>query len=196
MSARALRWIGCTLLGAGLLGFVLTFSGAAIIWPNDGKEIFNEARAIIGEKPVYPPKPEGRTEKESTVEYHDVETCYDVVLVPILPRQHICNTAKVPSQVVKERFVSPNTAEMTKWQTQAQAIDDEYNRKLNAKIRELERRNQDNRRAELRDWAQILGTPASTLLGIAMLLLGIRKDRREGTMPTSAVPPPRRLEDT
>ncbi len=190
---RALRWGGSAFLGASVLAFLLMFSGSVVLWPDNPEEVLAEAQRIVGLKPPYPAKPSGKTIKEKQTEFHDVQTC-DNVPAGIFGLKQVCKTTKVPTEVTKERFVNPDNLEIAKWQTEVNSIDQNYNKDLNKAIKEVEVAKSNRRREVIKDWATILSPVASTILGFGMLMLGIRKDRRE-VVTQMADEPLRRAED-
>jgi hypothetical protein len=196
---RVLRWGGSAFVGAGLVGIALTFAllfnGIAVVWPTDAEEILAEAKQKTGQRPPYPPKPAGKTVQEKVTEFKNIRTCANQKIGPFdLGLGQICVERQIPNEVTRERFVDVDSSDIVKWQKEVEQIDATYNARLNANLKEVERKFADERRQELKDWAQILSPVASTVLGIGMLWLGIRKDRREAPETTLSGLP--RVEET
>jgi hypothetical protein len=187
MIARGLRWLGCAFLGIGIVGLFFIAKGAIVIWPIDGKSIVEQAKANVKLTP-YPPKPSGKTVQEQDVQYQRLERCAKVPEFRAfqLEFRDVCTTTVVPIVTKKERFVGLADDDTKKWQVNVDEIDRSNQERIAEEIKQLEHAAAENRRAELKDWAQIFSPVASTVLGIGMLVLGMRKDRREAKVPQPA----------
>jgi hypothetical protein len=172
--------VGSALVGAGLLGGTLFMTGFIIFWPGNGTAIVEQAQKLI-QKPPYPPHPQGHIEQIPVVTNHQIQECTEVPLFHGLTigQQKICITKNVPTTNITEHAIGPDKEEIDKWQAAVAAIDKQYNQELSDKIKELEQAERQKLRSEFVDWATILSPVASTVLGLAMFVLGLRQDRRE-----------------
>lgn len=171
-------FILATLGVAAVIFFVLgLFSNFFAESSAETEEILTLAKNAV-DRPVYPPKPEGRVETKTEEKWITAE--FPTVSCRLLK----CRTVmkKVRTKIAEyqvEEFVGPATAEIEQWEASVASIEASYEKKLRDEIARIESDRSNKFREEVKDWVGIAGSSLGTVFAGITLLLGIRKDRRE-----------------
>jgi hypothetical protein len=129
------------------------------------KEAYEQAEARI-EKPDLPPKPAGETKR-----------------IPLQTSSRVkfgFGSISIPKTIFQEKYVGPTTEEMSAWEDEVEALNNEHEQKIEHEAEQLLL--SESRKAlkeEIKFWVAVLTPTISSITGVFTLGLAIKQHRRE-----------------